>query len=290
MRNEQRISAGAGPPRQSSVSEPDDDGTSTPETSPRDPAGQPQHAADRLPHRGRVLFRRPPGRRDQRRMEHRAGLRGQPALQRRGAAHGRAQGPADHPDLPQRQAFGRRRAGTREARLLATSATCSRVSRAKSTPNTTAARSAAGVCTACPGGRSSGGKASAARDQSASYLTARPRARSTGISARWRRAWSRPLPRGPPPARPPAAPGRSARRPVRRVLRRAVVASRATVREASSLSHWNSSLSSPTSAVRAITRFFGAWNCSQSRSRAKRASAACSGATSSSAGARPRRR
>src|SRR5690606_28725607 len=51
-------------------------------------------------------------------------------------------------------------------------------------------------------------------------------------------------------------------------------------RDSSGVSHWSSATSSPTSPVSAIARFFGVWNCSQSRARAKARSRSASPSSS----------
>ena len=91
--------------------------------------------------------------RHQHRVEHRAGLRGQPALRRRGAAHG---GQRKEPvTLICRSGKRSMDAGpSSKSTASRTSATCSRASKANSTPSTTAAHRAAGACTGCPGARS----------------------------------------------------------------------------------------------------------------------------------------
>ena len=83
---------------------------------PTRPSSQPEHAADRLPHRSRVLYVGHPTDAINIEWNIAPDFEVNPHC-RTGAAHGRPQGPADHPDLPQRQALGRRRARAGEARL-----------------------------------------------------------------------------------------------------------------------------------------------------------------------------
>ena len=63
---------------------------------------------------------------------------------------------AGDPDLPQRQALGRGRQGAARRRSVRTSITSTRASKATSTTTISAARSAAGVSTACLGNSADG--------------------------------------------------------------------------------------------------------------------------------------